>query len=285
VITLVEVLTRTETYFRERGIDSPRLEAELLLCQVLGTERLQLYLMHDRPMSQTELEALRQMVRRRGQREPLAWILGHKEFHALDLLVEPGVLVPRPDTETLVEAALEWIGEEADPVYVADVGCGTGAVGLAVAKARSGVRLYATDTDELAVAVAKKNVARLDLTPRVAVLKGDLLSPIPAHRPVDWVLCNPPYIATGEFADLEPEVARHEPRGALDGGTDGLDVYRRLVPLAAVRAREGVILEVGHHQAGRVADLFRRQSMSDITTWNDLGGVARVVGARRTYAG
>ncbi|MBW2253468.1 MAG: peptide chain release factor N(5)-glutamine methyltransferase [Deltaproteobacteria bacterium] len=285
MITLVEVLTRTETYFRDRGVSSPRLEAELLLCHVLGTERLQLYLMHDRPLSQPELEALRPLVRRRGGREPLAWILGHKEFHALDLVVEPGVLVPRPDTETLVEAALEWIGEEADPVYVADVGCGTGAVGLAVAKARPGVRLYATDIDDIALRVTKENVKRLELTSRVAVLKGDLLSPIPTHRPVDWVLSNPPYIATAAFDGLEPEVSRHEPRCALDGGADGLDIYRRLVPLAAERAREGVIVEVGHQQAGGVTDLFRRQSLSDVTTWNDLGGVPRVVGARRTHTG
>jgi len=285
VITLVEVLTRTEAYLRDHHIASPRLEAELLLCHVLGTERLQLYLMHDRPMSEAELGALRPLVRRRGDREPLAWILGHREFHALDLVVEPGVLVPRPDTETLVDAALEWIGEAADPVYVAAVGGGSGAVGLALAKARPGVRLYAIDIDDTAIRVTRENVDRLGLSARVAVLKGDLLSPIPARRPVDWVISNPPYIATGEFANLEPEVSRHEPRKALDGGVDGLDAYRRLLPLAAERAREGVMVEVGHQQAGRVADLFRRQSMSDITTWNDLAGVPRVVGARRTYAG
>jgi len=284
VIALVEVLGKTERWFRDKGVPSPRLDAELLLCHVLGLQRLQVYLQHDRPVTDAELDALRPYVKRRGDREPLAWILGHREFHNIDLLVEPGVLVPRPDTETLVEAALEWIPSDADPVYVADIGSGSGAIGLAVAHERPGVRLYAVDRAPVPLRLTRANVERLGLATRVAVLEGDLLDPIPARRPLDWVLSNPPYIPSEEIDGLEPEVSKWEPRLALDGGKDGLDVYRALVPKAAERAREGVLVEVGAGQASRVADLMTRVGLTGVRTWKDLAGIERVVGGRRATA-
>jgi release factor glutamine methyltransferase len=282
-LTLVQVLRRTEDWLRRKGVESPRLEAELLLSHVLGVNRLQLYLLHDRPMSPEELERLRPAVARRGQREPLSWILGHRGFHAIDLRIEPGVLDPRPDTETLVEAFLAAVpADRVGPLYVADVGCGSGAVGLAIAHARPAVRLYAVDLDDTAIRVTKTNVAALGLQDRVAVLQGDLLQPIPAERPIDWLVSNPPYLPTGEIDGLMPEVSRHEPRRALDGGRDGLDVYRALASQAGRRVREGVALEVGHDQAGRVADLFRRAGFTHLDTRDDLSGIARVVVGRRS---
>jgi release factor glutamine methyltransferase len=250
-----------------------------LLCQVLDMERLQLYLAHDRPMTEDELARLRPLVARRGDREPLAWILGNQPFHAIELTVGPGVLVPRPDTETLVDAALSWIGD--DPAFVADVGCGSGAIGLAIATARPQTKIYAIDVDETALEITRTNVAALSLQKRVAVLGGDLLSPIPESRPVDWVVSNPPYIPSDDIDGLQREVSHHEPRLALDGGPDGLDTYRRLIPAAAARARLGVLVEVGIHQAPRVADMLRTEGLIELETWDDLGGIARVVGARR----
>lgn len=277
----MDVLLRTERWLRERGIPSPRREAELLLSHALSMERLQLYLAHDRPMDAEELEALRALVRRRGSREPLAWILGSQAFHAIDLLIEPGVLVPRPDTEALVEAFLKAVpADEPGPIYVADVGCGSGAIGLAVAHARPAVRLFAIDIDEVALRVTKRNVEALDLQDRVAVLRGSLLAPVPADRRIDWVLSNPPYIPSRDIADLQPEVSRWEPRTALDGGADGLEPYRQLIPQAARRAHRGVFLEVGHDQAGRVTDLLRRAGFAELATHDDLGGIARVVSGR-----
>lgn len=277
--TLVEVLTRTEGWLRERGVDSPRLDAELLLGHVLGLERLQLYLAFDRPFTDAELDRLRPLVRRRGAREPMAWILGSRGFHAIDLEVRPGVLVPRPDTETLVEAALEHLPEgDGEPIFVADVGCGTGAVGLALATARPRVRVYATDLSETARENTRANVAALGLTDRVAVLAGDLLDPIPASRPIDWVVSNPPYIPTGDLDGLMPEVSTHEPRLALDGGDDGLDIVRRLVAAASARARQGLFLEIGQGQAAATADLLREAGFEEVRTWTDLGGIERVVG-------
>lgn len=280
-LPLVEVLKRTEAFLRKKGIPSPRLEAELLLAHVLGMDRLELYLKHDRPVTLTERDALRPLVARRGGREPLSWILGRRAFHRIELKIEPGVLDPRPDTETLVETVLAEIpAEGTEPVYVADVGCGSGAVGLAIAAARPAVRLYAIDLDDTALRVTKANVAHLGLADRVAVLKGDLLDPVPANRPIDWVVSNPPYVARGDLAELEPEVRDHEPRLALDGGPDGLDIVRRLIPVAASRARLGVWLEIGHDQAVRVADLLRRADLVDLRTARDLGGVERVIGGR-----
>ena len=278
---LVEILKRTETWLRKRGVASPRLEAELLLSHVLGMPRLQLYLVHDRPMTEEELSALRPLVSRRGEREPLSWILGHRAFHAIELQIRPGVLDPRPDTETLVEAVLEQINPEVtEPVYVADIGCGSGAVGLAIAAARPHVRLYAVDIDPTALEVTRINVRQLGLSSRVGVLNGDLLGAIPEERPIDWVVSNPPYIPSGDIDDLMPEVSRHEPRLALDGGAEGLEVIQRLLAAAAKRARVGVAFEVGHQQAGRVAAWMAQAGLTAVETFQDLGGIPRVVMGR-----
>jgi release factor glutamine methyltransferase len=280
VIALVEVLKRGETWLRAHGVDSPRLDTELLLVHLLGMPRMQLYLSYDRPMTEEELGSLRAMLRRRADREPLAYITGSTGFHAIDLIVEPGVLVPRPDTETLVNAALEWIGPRDAPCYVADVGCGSGAVGLAIASANPQVRVYATDISPIAISVTKKNVAALGLADRVGVLPGPLLTPIPAARPIDWVVSNPPYIPAAVIEGLMPEVAKWEPRLALDGGRDGLDCYHKLVPEARQRAREGLLLEVGYDQSAAVSALLTRAGFVEVRTWKDLGGHMRVVGGR-----
>ena len=284
--TLVEVLTATTEHFRAHGIPSPRLDAELLLGHALGLDRVKLYMNFDRPLTEAELTALRPLVRRRAAREPIAYITGTKGFHAHDFAVAPGTLVPRPDTETLVELALAWIPEgdaESAPVYVADVGSGTGCIGLTVAAARAQVRLYALDLSDTALATTRRNAETLGVTGRVGILRSDLLAGIPAERPLDWVLSNPPYIPSAEIDTLAPEVARHEPRLALDGGRDGLEVYRRLVPQAAARARCGVILEVGAGQAAAVGDMLAREGLS-VETRTDLGGVERVVAGRRAGA-
>ena len=280
MITLVEVLTKTERFLRERGIDAPRLEAELLLCHVLRVGRMQLYLSFDRPMSGPELEQLRSVVGRRGKREPLAYIRGQRDFHAIELKVEPGVLVPRADTETLVDAALEWIRESEEIAYIADIGCGSGCIGLAIAHSRPSVRVYATDRSPTALRVTRANRDALGLQDRVAVLEGDLLRAIPEQRPIDWVVSNPPYIPTAEIESLQPEVSNFEPREALDGGYDGLHVYRELIPAAALRARRGLLVEIGQHQAPRIIELFKLSKLEKIQTWNDLAGIVRVIGGR-----
>ena len=274
--TVVDVLKKTEAFFRARGIPSPRLDAELIVGHHLGLERVALYLQFDRPLSESELRPMRADVQRRADREPVAWILGTKGFWTLDLHSHKDVLVPRPDTETLVTAALDLVPEDG-PCFIADVGCGTGAVGLAILSERPQAKLFATDISDAALHCTKANVEALGINDRVAVLKGSLLEPVPESRPIDIVVSNPPYIPTAEIDGLSPEIAKHEPRLALDGGTDGLDVYRQLIPQAASRARTAVLVEHGDGQHDAIAELMRSAGLRDISEHKDLTGTVRVV--------
>lgn len=277
---LVEVLLATTTFFKARGIPSARLDAELLIGDALGLDRVHVYLAFDRPLVEAELEAIRARVRRRGNREPLAWIVGKKEFYGRDFVVGPGVLVPRPDTETIIEALLPRLGDDA-PLFVADVGSGSGCIGLTLAAEKPGVRLFAIDVSEPALQFTRQNVEKLGLKERVAVLRGPDLDPVPPTRPLDWVVSNPPYISSADLDALEPEVRDHEPRVALDGGPDGLAPYRRLAPAAAARARRGVAFEVGFGQAEAVAALVRDAGFAQAEVVRDLAGVDRVVIGQR----
>lgn len=274
---LVEVLTATTEWFRTRGIPSARLDAELIIGHVLGLDRVKVYLNYDRPLYNVELESVRALVRRRGAREPLAWITEEKEFCGHPFTVRPGTLVPRPDTETLVEVAVARF--DGDPIHVADVGCGTGAIGLTLALEVPAVRLYALDLSDEALACTRLNVDRHGLKDRVAVRRSDLLSGVPADRPLHWVVSNPPYIPSAEIGTLAPEV-QLEPRLALDGGVDGLAVYRRLVPEAARRVERGLIVEVGMGQAPAVRALMEAAGLT-VTVHADLAGVERVVAGTR----
>ncbi len=274
MLTVVEVLRRTQAFLEKKGSPSARLDAELLVAHALDIERLEVYLRHDQPLVETELARIREPVKRRGEREPVATIVGSKEFYSLSFQVEPGLLVPRPDTECLVEAALTFDDET---LYVADVGSGTGCVGLSLAHAREGWRVYCTDISPQAVRMVSKNIMALGLRERVAALTGDLLDPIPQDRPIDLVVSNPPYIPSADIDSLPPEISVHEPRAALDGGKDGLDTYRRLLPMAAERARRAVLVEVGADQAPAVAALFEEAGLRQIRFQQDLAGIDRVV--------
>ena len=277
--TLAEVLKLSTEHLASRGVSSPRLDAELLLGHALGLDRLGLYLQHDRPLTPGELERTRELLRRRARREPLPWITGSKEFHSLQFRVRPGLLVPRPDTETLVDALLDELRRSGgdSPTYVVDAGCGTGCVGLTLAHELPHLLLYAVDVDPEALRCTRENALALGLKERVALLQGDLLEPVPRDRPVHWVVSNPPYVPSPVLPTLEPEVSLHEPRHALDGGPDGLDVIRRLLRQAAERASRGIALEVGHDQAAETAGLARRAGFARTSVRRDLAGRERVV--------
>ena len=275
-LNLLTVLKRTEDFLRRNAIASPRLEAEMMLANVLKTERLQLYLDFDKPLLESELAPLRPMLKRRIQREPLPWILGEWGFYNEEFIVLPDVLCPRSDTEALINIVLEHIPKEGD-FFVADIGCGSGCIGLTLALERPNIKLFAVDIASAALECTKRNVAKFDLQDRVAVLKGPFLNPIPANRPIDIIVSNPPYIPSADIEDLEPEVSEYEPRIALDGGADGLDVYNVLIPKAAQRARVAVAVEVGIHQALKVSAIMQDSGLCNIQVVNDLGGVPRVV--------
>jgi len=280
MLNITTVLHRTAKFLADHGVQSSKYEAELLMAHALNMNRMDLYLNFDKPLQESELQQLRPLLKRRANREPMAWILGEWGFHKYDFTVIPGVLCPRPDTETLVEAALSLIPEEPTgdkPWIVADIGCGSGCIGLTIALERPHVRVFSVDIADEAIACTKANVERHGLQDRVAVLKGRYLDPIPTNRSIDVVVSNPPYIPSADILDLEPEVSIHEPRIALDGGANGLDVYNVLIPMAQARASVGVAVEVGIHQAQSVEAIMTQSGLHSTSIHADLTGVERVV--------
>ena len=274
--TLVDIIKKTEGYFRERGIDTPRLDTELLIGSVLHLDRLQLYMNFDLPLSEAELSKIREVVRRRGGREPVAYILNEKDFYAHTFYIESGVLCPRPDTETLVEQALLLIPKSGE-FFIADVGSGSGCVGLSIAMERPEVKLFATDVSDIALRCTRRNVETLKLKSRVAVLKGSYLDPIPPDRTIHMLVSNPPYIPTEDITQLAPEVQKHEPSLALDGGNDGLHCYRALAVQAKARKIPVVLVEIGIGQSIDVMNIFQEKGYKHCTTHRDLGGTIRVI--------
>jgi release factor glutamine methyltransferase len=258
---------------RDAGCDTPRLDAELLLAHALRTARTALHLRPERELTREEADRFATMLWRRRRREPVAYIVGTRAFRHIELSVDARVLVPRPETELLVEVALSL----PHGAHVADVGTGSGAVALALKHERPDLTIHATDTSSDALAVARANARRLELD--VGFAHGDLLDPLDP-RPLDAILSNPPYVATHERDELAPEIAQHEPPEALFAGADGLDVIRRLIPAAAARA-PFVALEIGAGQAQAVAELLRAHGMTDVTAHRDLAGHERVIVGRR----
>jgi release factor glutamine methyltransferase len=274
--------------FTDRGLGTPRLDAEVLVAHTLGVSRVQLYVQFDRPLDPTELGKLRELVKRRQAGESVAYLTGKKEFWGLDLAVDARVLVPRPDTETLVDEALARLGpapteagDDSRPALrIADVGTGSGAVAIAIAKSLADrhptPEVIASDLSPEALLVARANAERHALP--ITLVEGDLDVPLRAHAPFNAIVANLPYIAAGEIAALPPEV-RAEPRLALDGGADGLDLVRRLIAAApALLAPGGALtVEIGAGQAEATALLFAEAGFTDIRRRRDLGQVDRVV--------
>jgi release factor glutamine methyltransferase len=257
------------------GVDEPRLDAELLLGEAMGYERSALIADGGVKVPASAGRRFGEMVRRRLRREPVAYILGRKGFRHLDLAVDPRVLIPRPETELLVEVALEL-----RPAQVLDVGTGSGAIALAVADELPECEVTATDTSPAALEVACANAERLGLADRVEFIDGT----VPKGGTFDLVLANLPYVAERDWPSLQPEVSKWEPREALLAGPDGLDTYRSFIPECALlldryaKQREGALAaEVGEGQAPAVAELFREAGFGGIETRRDLAGIERVV--------
>jgi len=281
--TILEVLRWTIGRFERNGIASARLDAELLATQAFGRTRVELYTHFDQPLGDPELAAYRGLVQRRMAGESVAYILGRKEFWSLDLQVDARVLVPRPDTETLVEQALELLKGMPDKgraLRVADIGTGSGALALALKKERPGDEIFAVDISPDALEVARGNADRLGL--EVTFMQGDLVSPLVGLGPFDLIASNPPYIPSQDIAGLSPEV-RREPRLALDGGTDGLVLVRRLASEArTVLVPDGVLaMEIGAGQAAAALDILRSEGYAGIGARRDLAGIERVVFGRQ----
>jgi release factor glutamine methyltransferase len=255
---------------RAAGVDTPELDAELLLAAAMGIDRATLYSDPGRELPGDAIRPFQAMVARRREREPVAYILGRKGFRRIELDVDPRVIVPRPETELLVEVALALPAG----ARVLDVGTGSGAVALALKDERPDLVVTASDVSAAALEVARANAERLGL--QVAFVESDLLDGIESDLDVDAIVANPPYVAERDRPGLAPEITRHEPAHALFGGADGLDVIRDLIPAAAARA-PWVALEVGVGQADAVEELIRAAGLDAVQRHRDLAGIQRVV--------
>ena len=247
VWTVKDALAWTVEYFERQGVDAPRRSAEWLLSAATGLSRLELYAHHDRPLSEAERGAFKAGIERRAAGEPLQYVTGEMPFRHLVVRCRPGVFILRPETEVLVDAALEALpgGPPAESVVI-DLCTGTGAVAVSIAHEREGARVWAVDRSAEACACAADNAGRAGVAERVSVLQGDLFEPLPPELRgrVDVVVSNPPYIPSADMAALPDEVARFEPVEALDGGPDGLDVVRRIAAQAGEWLRPGGLLVV-----------------------------------------
>jgi release factor glutamine methyltransferase len=256
VSTLLEILNKTTAFFESKGVPQARFDAESLIAHGLGMRRLDLYLNFDRPLTETELATLRPMVARRGQREPLQHIIGQVGWRFLDLKCDARALIPRPDTELLIDVALELLPKDKS-IHVMDLGTGTGAIALAMAQEFPLSQVWAGDVSQVALDLAAENALAHGLSERVTFVRSDLaldFGPLPL---LDMILSNPPYIRPEVILELEPEVRDYDPVSALDGGADGLDFYRRLLVEVCPLVKEGgwLLVEMGHGQGQALADL------------------------------
>jgi release factor glutamine methyltransferase len=272
-VPLLEVLRGTERYLADRGVENPRLNAEHLLAHALGLKRMELYLQFDRPLTESERAPLRDLVKRRGTREPLQHVLGTAEFHGRTFACDKRALVPRPETEQLVELALE-IAKDKPAATILDIGTGSGVIVLTIALELPSATLHATDLSPDALALAAENAARHALTDRIVFHQADLLPPDGTR--FDLIIANLPYIPAEEIASLSPEV-RHDPASALDGGADGLDLIRRLIETAPDRLAPGgaLLLEIGLGQADAVNTLLSARKFRDISVRPDYQNIPR----------
>lgn len=288
--TILELIQWTTAYFTSHDIDSARTTAELFLADVLNVNRIDLYLQYDRPLIPSELEAFKVLIKRRVQREPVAYIMEHKEFWSMDLKVTPDVLIPRPETECLVEAALNHLSSESDTNVkkVIDLGTGSGAVVLALASQCPGHLFFASDLSMKALAVASENAEHHGLKDCVHFFSGEWFYPF-KHNLVffDLIVSNPPYIRSGDMETLQPEVCDYEPRMALESEADGLGAIRHIIHHAYSFLNSGgyLLMEIDHHQKDDVRQLIDQTGQYEgVVFLKDYSGYWRVAKMRKVSA-
>ena len=285
--TAKKVVRWTAGWFEERDVtETPRLDADLLLSQVLDASRVELYTKMDEELTSDQLGQFKQLIKRRAAGEPVAYLVGHREFRKLDLKTDERALVPRPDTETLIDVVLELLSsyEGETPYKVAEIGTGTGAIALALVDENDDANVVASEISEEALQLARENLSLHDAETRVALFHGDLLEPIPDEAfPVDFVVSNPPYVAEDEYRELDETVREFEPAEALLAGDDGLEVIRRLIPAAEEKLKSGgwLAFEIGHQQGDSVRELLEEAEFEEVEIHQDMGDRDRVAVGRR----
>ena len=284
--TIRRILTWATVDFQRRGIESPRLEAELLLAHALGMTRIDLIVKSALVLTPTELDRIRELLRRRRSAEPTAYLLGQREFYGIPIRVDRRVLIPRPDTETLVQVAIERSRPRSAHGRALDLCTGSGCVAIAFAKHRTGWTTLGVDISEQALQVAENNALRVGNIWGLAWLRSNLFEELPALR-FDLITANPPYIPTAEIAELDATIRDFEPQLALDGGPDGLDIIRRIVHEAPdwLEPDGTLAIEIGLTQAAAVTELLNTRGFVDIACSKDYGGRDRVISGRWPKSG
>ena len=286
-VTVLEAIQRSTEFLGRKGVASPRLQTELLLAHLLKQPRMRLYLEFERVLTPAEVDGFRQLIKRRGQREPLQHIVGSTSFCGLEIAVNRDVLVPRPETELLVERGWSFLNQLStlgpQPSTALDFGTGSGCLAIALAWKCPAVEVYAIDISPVALALARQNASRHHVAGRIQFLQGDGFAAAPEGARFDLIISNPPYIPSGEIAALDPEVRDYDPRRALDGGADGLDYARRLAaesgPLLKPHGR--LMFEFGDGQAERLRQVFQEQKWIVEAIEEDYNHQPRLMVARR----
>jgi release factor glutamine methyltransferase len=280
--TILKILQWTTSYFKTHAVDSPRLTAEILLAHVLEIDRIDLYLRFDQPLTRLELASYKIFIKRRLNREPVAYITGTREFWGLDFVVTPDVLIPRPETEFLVEESLKLIPPDSSSVRfrLFDVGTGSGAVIIALAASRPGHHFFASDISPKALSVASRNASQNSVGKDISFFAGELFEALkPDDKKFDLIISNPPYIPSRQIAELAPEVGRNEPLSALDGGAEGVDIIIKIVEQAPLYLKKkGILmLEIGYDQKEHVAQIVDGDGRyADLNFIKDYSGHDRV---------
>jgi release factor glutamine methyltransferase len=257
----LEVIQRSADFLAKKGVPSPRLQVELLLAHALRMPRMKLYLNFERPLSAPELDVIRALVQRRGQREPLQYIVGSTSFCGLEMALDSHVLIPRPETELLAERAWKFLQPCLQSSVALDLGTGSGCLAIALAHHVATAEVHATDVSHEALEIARRNAQAHALADRIRWHQGDFFAAVPSETRFDLIVSNPPYIPSARLETLEPEVREHEPRNALDGGTDGLDFYRRLAAQAGsfLKPNGKVMVELDDDGAEATRAIFLRE--------------------------
>ena len=294
--TIQKLLNWTAEYFTKSGIDSPRLSAELLLSHVVGLKRIELYTQFDKPVTKHQLDRLHDLVKRAVQNEPIAYLIGKTEFYSLELDITPDCMIPRPETELLVERAIEFLRSRTDrqPAvslsnpFVCDLCTGSACIAIAIAKNFPNAHIIATDISDAALNIAAKNVEKYQLGDRIKLLHGDLFDPLVPQLDVekfDLIVCNPPYVSAPEFEKLGKNVKDYEPKLALFAGADGLDTYRQISEKADafLKPDAALMLEIGYSQGQDVRQLLEQAGcFSEITIEKDFHNNDRIATAKKT---
>jgi len=259
--TIQKLLSWVTEYFTGKGVDSPRLSAEWLLCYVLGVKRIELYTQFNKIVDTEQLSRLHELVKRAGTHEPIAYLTGKKEFYSLEFEITKDCLIPRPETELLVERAIEFLRTRNGEQFVCDLCTGCGCVAVTIAINFAGCRIVATDISDAALAIAEKNVAKHGLMNRIKLLQGNLFEPVisglgPAK--FDLIVCNPPYVSEPDYEKLASNVKDFEPKSALAAGRDGLDIIKKIIADANQHLKPAgtLMLEIGNEQGPAVHDLL-----------------------------